>query len=324
MTINISRRMALAALGAVVARPSQSSETWPARSITLVIGVVPGGAIDAVARIIAEGLSTRLDRQVVVESKPGAAGTLAAGYVARTAPDGYTLLAMPGTHATTAAMYRKLPYRVIDDFSMIGMISEYPFVMVTYAGNPIRTLADLIGSARMKKTPLLYGTPGVGSTHHLALELFARMANIKLQHIPYRGGAPAITDLLGRQLDFLIDTPATLLDLVRDGKLHALAVTGGTRLFSLPDIPTISEAGVPGYVVTSWQGLAAPAGLPLALVERLNAEIANVLAQPTVAERLARLGNSPRPMGPNEFKARIEADIKKWMELLAGANIDRI
>ena len=324
MTINVSRRMVLAALGAIVTKPSHSSVTWPTRPITLVIGVVPGGALDATARIVAEGLSTRLGQQVVIESRPGAAGTIAAGYVARTAPDGYTLLAIPGTHATTAAMYRKLPYRVMDDFSMIGMVSEYPFVMVTYAGHPIRTLADLIRSARFQKTPLLYGTPGVGSTHHLALELFARMAKIKLQHIPYRGGAPAITDLLGRRLDFLIDTPATLLELVQVGRLRALAVTGADRVSSLPDIPTISEAGVSGYVVTSWQGLAASAGLPLALVERLNTEIANVLALPAVVERLTRLGNSPRPMGPDEFKARIAADIKKWTELMTAANIDRI
>jgi tripartite-type tricarboxylate transporter receptor subunit TctC len=323
MTIKITRRSAVLGVGGVMAMVGPSIAKWPDRPITLLVGVVPGGALDAIARIVAEGLSKRLGQQVIVEFKPGASGTVAAAHVARATPDGYTLLSMPGTHATTAAIYRTLAYRPVDDFSMIGMNVEYPFVMVTHADHPFATIAELIRAAQSRTTPLLYGTPGHGSTHHLAVELFAKMANVSLQHIPYRGGAPVISDLLGKRLDFLIDTPSMLLGLIREGRLRPLATSGKTRLFSLPDVPTISEA-VKGYVVTSWQGLAGPAGLPGSLVNSLNTEIGEVLTDALVIVRLKALGNNPRAMSPDEFKARIAADIVKWTKIVSISNIARI
>jgi tripartite-type tricarboxylate transporter receptor subunit TctC len=301
-----------------------TAEVWPARPITLVIGVAAGGPTDAVARVLASGLAKRLGQQVVVDSRPGASGTIAAGQVARAAPDGYTLYAIPGGHATTAAMYRKLPYRTIDDFAMISMTIEFAFLIVTHSDHPIRTMADLIGTARSRTSPLLYGTPGIGSTHHLAIELLAGMANTKFQQVPYRGGAPAITDLLGKRLDFVIDPPAALLEFVRTGRLRALAVTSPTRLPDLPDVPTIAEAAVPGYAVTSWQGLAAPAGLPAMMVRRLNAEVTGVLAEPIAIAQLQALGTLPRPSTPDELRDRVAADVRKWTELVATAKIERI
>ena len=228
------------------------------------------------------------------------------------------------SHATAEALYKTLPYKTIDDFSMISMASEYPFVFVTYADHKIQTVADLINNARSQKIPLLYGSPGIGSVHHLAIELLARMADVQLQHVPYRGSAQVITDLLGKRIDFMIDPPTLLIKFLRSGKLRPLAVTGATRFFSLPDVPTVSEAALPGYVVTSWQGLAGPAGIAASVADRLNSVVADILTEPATVERLKALGNNPRPSSRDEFKARIVADIDRWTGVVAAAHIERI
>jgi tripartite-type tricarboxylate transporter receptor subunit TctC len=176
----------------------------------------------------------------------------------------------------------------------------------------------------MRSTPLLYGTPGNGSGPHLAVELLAKEAQVHLQHVPYRGSAPAALDLVGKRLDFMMDPAAALIEFVRDGRLRALAVTGAQRFFALPDVPTIAEAGVAGYAVTGWQGLLAPAGLAPAIVDRLNAEVVAILKEPTVVERLRALGNDPRPTTPDEFRARIVDDIAKWTAVVDASNFERI
>jgi tripartite-type tricarboxylate transporter receptor subunit TctC len=322
--IALTRRTVLAGLATLAAIPARANPAWPNRPITLVHGFVAGGATDIVARILAEGLTRRLGQQVVVESRPGASGTAAAGHVARAVPDGHTLIAIPGGHATAEALYRKLPYKTIDDFSMISMISEYPFVFVTHADHKIQTAVDLIRTARSQSTALLYGTPGIGSVHHLAIEQMAKMANVRLQHVPYRGGAQVVTDLLGKRIDFMIDPPTLLIEFVQAGKLRPLATTGATRFFGLPDVATVSEMALPGYVVTSWQGLAGPAGIPTPIVDRLNIEVADILAERATIERLRAVGNDPRPSSREEFKARVVADIDKWTGVVADAHIERI
>ena len=320
----LTRRTLLASLSAILTVPAYSEAGWPNRPITLVHGFAPGGATDTAARIMAEGLTRRLGQQVMVNPRPGASGTTAAGQVARSAPDGYTLIAISGGHATAEALFQKLPYKAIDDFSMISMVAEYPFVFVTYADHKIQTALDLISIARSQNTPLRYGTPGVGSVHHLAIELLARMANIELQHVPYRGGAQVIADLLGKRIDFMIDPPTLVIELVQTGQLRAFATTGAARFFGLPEVPTISEAAVAGYEVTSWQGLAGPAGIPAPIVDRLNMEVANLLAEPATIGRLRALGNDPRPSGREEFRTRVMTDINKWTAIVADAHIERI
>lgn len=321
---SITRRATVAGLAAVLVRPAVANQAWPGRAITLMHGFPPGGPVDTLSRILADALSKRLGQQVVVEPKPGATGTTAAGLAARVAPDGYTLFAVPATHVATAAMYRSLPYRPIDDFSLISTTAEYPFVLATHSEHPIRTLSDLINRARSQGTPLQYGTPGIGSLQHLSLELLAIMAKVRLQQIPYRGGAPAITDLLGKRLDLVIDPPTSLVEHIRSGKLRALAVTSAGRFFGLPDVPTIAESGFSGYVVSGYQGIAAPAGLPSLLLKRIHSEITAVLTDTSVIAKLQKIGNSPIPSSPDQFKSRLAKDIAQWTRVIAEANIERI
>lgn len=321
---DLTRRMVLAGVSTLIAMRAHADETWPARPITLVHGFAAGGPTDTVARIVAEGLSRRLGQQVVVDAKPGASGTIAAAQVAHAAPDGYTLIALPGGHATNAALYSNLRYRTVEDFSFISMTAEYPFVFVTRPDHAIQTIPDLIMTARSRETPLLYGTPGIGSVHHLSIELFARIAGIRLQHVPYRGSAQTVVDLIGGRIDFMVDPPTLVIEFVRDGKLRPLAVTGATRFFALPDVPTMSESALPEYVITSWQGLAAPVGTPVFIVDRLNREIAGLLAKPATIERLRLLGNNPMSCSPDQFKARIVTDVQKWTDVVAAANIERL
>jgi tripartite-type tricarboxylate transporter receptor subunit TctC len=198
----------------------------PTGLVTIVHGFPPGGTVDLVARVIADGLAKRIGHPIVVAARTGASGTTAAALVARSAPNGYTLFAIPSGHVVVAATFKSLPYRAIDDFSAIGTTTEYPYVLVTNADSVLRSVADLIAVARSRETPLLYGTPGNGSGPHLAIELFAKEARIRLQHVPYRGSAPAVVDLIGKRIDFMMDPPGALLEFVRDGKLRALAVTG--------------------------------------------------------------------------------------------------
>jgi tripartite-type tricarboxylate transporter receptor subunit TctC len=321
---DVTRRAVLTGMIAFAAGRVDAGAPWPDRSITLAHGFPPGGPVDTASRILAEGLSGRLGQSVIVDSRPGATGTIAAGQVARAAPDGYTLLNLPASYTTTAAMHRKLPYRSTDDFSMISMTVEYPVVLATHPEHPIRTLADLVRMAKARETPLQYGTAGIGSLQHLAMEFFAKVANIRLQHIPYRGGAPAITDLLGKRLDFVPDPPTALVEPIRAGQLRAIAVTSKDRFFGLPDVPTIAENDFPDYAVTGFQGIAGPAGLPAGVIERLNAEIAHVLSEPAIVEQLRKLGNNPRASAPGELRDHIAADIARWEKVVTDAGIERI
>jgi tripartite-type tricarboxylate transporter receptor subunit TctC len=321
----IHRRNLLLGLAAAAALRSENAmAAWPERNITLMHGLTVGGGVDVSARVIAEGLSRSLAQQVVVESHPGAAGTLAAAQVARAKPDGYTLGYIPSGHAVTAAMYKALPYDPIDSFTIIGQAIEFPFVIVTYAGHPIRTLPDLIKAARERAAPLLGGVPGRGTPQHLLIEYFSRLANIHIQVVPFRGGNQALTELLGKRLDFLIDPPIALLGQIKSGALHAIAVTGARRFGELPDVATIAEAGVPGFSITSWMGVIGPARLPDDIVVRMNGELNALIAEPAVVARIHALGSEPKGGTPDDFKNRIAADVARWTKVVAEAKIERI
>jgi tripartite-type tricarboxylate transporter receptor subunit TctC len=261
---------------------------------------------------------------VVVESKPGAGTTLAAAQLTRATADGHTISLFSSTYGTAAAMYKSLPFRPVDDFTMISMVTEFPYVIATYSEHPVRDITGLINSARAASTPLLYGTSGLGSVSHLLMELLAQSANVTFQHVPYRGGAQALTELLGKRIDLMLDPPTILLEQVKSGNVRILAVTTGARAPALLDIPTIAETGFPGFDVAGWVGLVGPAGIPDAVATRLNAEVSAVLNEPAVAERLRAIGNEPAASSPDKLKARLASDIAKWTSVIAAAKIERI
>lgn len=321
----LTRRAVLAGLSATAALPStQAFAAWPERNITMIHGLAPGGGVDVTARLVADGLSKRLSQQVVVEPRPGAAGTLAMAQVARAAPDGYTLGYIPSGHAVSAATYKSLPYHPINDFTIIGQAIEFPFVIVTHAEHPIRTVPDLIKTAKGAAKPLLGGVPGQGSPQHLLIEYFSRLAGIKIQVVPFKGGALALNELLGKRIDFLIDPPIALLGQINSGKLHPIGVTSATRFARLPNVGTVAEAGFPGFSVTSWMGVVAPAKLPAPIAARLNAELAALVKEPAVTERIRKMGSEPKSGPPEDFKSRIAADIARWTKVIADAGIERI
>ena len=327
--MKLPRRKFLHLVAGAAALPAVSriarAQAYPSRPITLVHGFAPGGGVDTTARIVAEGLSRRLGQPVVVESKPGASSTIASAQLARAAPDGHTLGLFSSTTGTAAAMYNKLPFQPVDGFSMISQIIEFPFVLATHADHSARSIPDLINAARATRTPLLYGTPGLGSVQHLLVESLAQQAKIQFQHVPYRGGgAQALTELLGRRIDFMVDPAIILLEHVRSGKVRILAVTTATRSDDLPGIQTIAEAGFPGFDVSGWMGLVAPAGLPGPIVNRLNSELTGMLAEPAVIERFRALGNESRPSTPDRLKARISDEIAKWSAVIDAAKIERL
>ena len=320
----LTRRAVVGGLAGLAAGRAYADSNWPSRTITIIHGFAAGGPSDVVARIIADGLTKALGQSVIVEPKPGASGTSAAAQIARATPDGYTLGVIPSGHATAAATFAKLPYRSIDDFTTITLASEYPYVMAVNSDTGIKSVAELISTARARSAPMLYGTPGTGSGPQLAIELFALQTKIKVQHIPFKGSEPAATELVAGRLDFMMDPPASLIGFIRNGKLRALAVSSAKHYFALPDTPTVAESGVPGFDVTAWQGLIGPAGLPEPIVSRLNKETVRILKEPATVERLHTFGNEPAPCSPEQFKKRLADDIAKWTALADQIHFQKI
>jgi tripartite-type tricarboxylate transporter receptor subunit TctC len=318
----VARRNLVAGLFSAAASPLHAQPVWPNKPISLLHGFPPGGPVDSVARVISDALARRLGQPVIVESRPGAAGTTAANFVARAAADGYTLIVIPATYAAAAAMYRQLPYKPVDDFTPIGMIADFPYVIVTHGEYPIRTVDDLIKEGQSRT--LTFGSPGQGSTQHLLGELLARRFKIKLQHIPYRGGAAALNDLLGKRIDLMIDPPVAPLEHIKVGTLRGLAVTSAKRFFSMPDVPTLDEAGLAGFDVTGWTGVLGPAKLPGDVVDQLHSEMKAALGEPSLIDRLHAVGAEPHLMSPAAFKQRLIDDIARWTGVVAEAKIERI
>lgn len=320
----LSRRALLAGAAAAALGPDRALAAWPERSVSLIHGLTAGGGVDVSARLIADGLSRKLGQQFVVEPRPGAAGTLAAAQTARALPDGYLLLWIPSGYAVTAAAYKSLPYKPMDDFTIIGQAIEFPFVIVTYGDHTLRNIPDIIRTAKARSEPLLCGVPGAGTPQHLLMEYFMRLAGIKVQIVPFRGGNQALTELLGKRLDFLLDPPIALLGQIKSGQLHALGVTGAKRFPPLPEVGTVAEAGFPGFSVTSWMGMAGPAKLPQEITARLNAEINALIAEPAVIDKIHQLGSEPKGGTPDDFRKLIATDIARWTKVIADAGIEKI
>jgi tripartite-type tricarboxylate transporter receptor subunit TctC len=319
----ISRRGLIAGLSASSVFPYAAHAAWPERSITMLHGFSPGGGADANARIAADGLSKVLGQSVIVESKPGAGTTLASAQLVRAAPDGYTIALVATSYAASAAFYKKLPYHPTGDIKAIGLLSEAPYVLATYAEHPAQSLQQLLDMARKQGT-ISYGTPGVGSGNHLVTELLAQRAGVKFVHVPFRGGAQAVVEVLGRRIDFMLDPPLSMIEHLKSGKFRGLAITTSTRFSGLPDTPTVAESGFPDFDVGAWFALVVPAGVPDAVVQRLNAATREVLAETSVRERLLTLGAQAKSSSPAELADRIASEIKKWSDVIEKGGIERI
>jgi tripartite-type tricarboxylate transporter receptor subunit TctC len=319
----LTRRALTGGLAALAVAPARAAD-WPARPITIIHGYPPGGPSDVVARLLADGLGRALGQSVIVEIRTGASGTTAAAQVARAAPDGHTISVIPSGHPAAAATFARLPFRAVADFTMITLASTYSYVMSVPTATGIKSVAELVELGRTRDKPLIYGTPGTGSGPHLAIELLALQTKMKVQHVPFRGSAPAVTELIAGRLDFMMDPPASMMEFIRDGRLRALAVSSAARYFALPDAPTLAEAGIPGFDVTGWQGVVGPAGIPEPIVARLNAEITRILKQAATIEKLHAFGNEAAPGTPDEFKKRIESDIAKWTTVVEQIHFEKI
>lgn len=313
----------LAILALVILAAAARAQNYPSHIIKLLHGFPPGGNVDVLARITAEEMSKGLGQPIVIEPKPGVVGSIAAEAVARSVPDGYTLLFVPSAHAVTAVLYNSIKYKAVDDFAWISTVSFYPFVMVVRKDSKIGSLGDLLREAKAAPGHLSYGSTGVGSIHHMTTELLATATGTKYLNVPYRGEGQVITGLLGGDINFAVTTVTVAAPYIQSGDLRALGVTSKTRWKDLPDVPTFDEAGSPGYEVISWSGYAAAAGTPRPIVDRLNAEVRRTLKVPSVKTRIETLGGDAQPTSPEEMRALVARQVALWARLAKEANIER-
>jgi tripartite-type tricarboxylate transporter receptor subunit TctC len=286
------------------------AQSWPSKPIKIVVPLTPGSPVDVVGRLVGQHLSTALRQPVIIENRPGAGATIGAKAVATAEPDGYTLLHTAANHVIAPAAFKNLSYDPVGDFAPVGFTATSPYVVVLTPNLPIKTIPELVDYAKANPGKLNWGY-GLGTSPHLIGEMFKHMTKADIASIPYKGGAQAVTDILGGQIHMNIGTTATLVPLVRSGKLRALAVIGDGRYQNLPDVPTMVEAGVP-MAFTFWTGLLAPAGIPADVMSKLNAALNEVLRNPDLKESMAKLGLDPKPSTPKEFSDFLDVERREW------------
>ena len=299
------------------------AQVYPAKPIRIVVPLGPGGGVDTSARLVGQKLSEALGQQVVIENRPGAGGTIATALVARAAPDGYTLvMASPG-HVITPSLY-KLSFDAIRDFAPITLLVTVPYVVVVHPSLPVRSLKELLALARARPGELLWSSSGNGSAQHLTLELLKMMTGAKITHVPYKGTAPGMTDLIAGRVSVTSASAVATLPHVKTGRLRALAVAGRTRAKIAPQLPTVAESGISGFEIDVWHGALAPAATPQDIVAKLHAEFVKMLAQPDLKERMFALGFEPVGDPPDKFAAFLRVEVEKWSKVIhqAGIRID--
>ncbi|SDE01009.1 Tripartite-type tricarboxylate transporter, receptor component TctC [Cupriavidus sp. YR651] len=318
-----ARLLSLALLGLGIS-PNASHAApaaYPDRPIRLVVPYPAGGAADTVARTLAAPLGAKLGQTIVVDNRPGASGVIGAGAVAKAAPDGYTLLLDATAHSVNPSLQARLPYDTAKDFAPISLVVLVPNLLVVPPNSPFESPKDIVTAAKAKPGKLTYASAGPGTAQHLAAELFRQQSGLNLLHVPYKGGAPALSDLMGGQVDMMFSNMAASYPLVAGKKLKVLATTGTKRSAALPDTPTIAESGLPGYQVYEWNGLFAPAGTPQAIVDRLSALTREVLNSPEVSKRLAAIGAEPAGSRPEDFRKFVEGETAKWAKVIKQGSI---
>ena len=299
-----------------------SAQPYPNRPLRIVVPFPPGGGTDIGTRIVAQKLQEAWGQAVIVENKPGAAGIVGTELTAKSAPDGYTfMMGNIGTHAINVSLYKKLAYDPVRDFAPVSMVADLPLLLLVHPSVPANSVKELIALAKSQPGKLNFSSSGAGGSMHVAAELFKSMTGVDMVHIPYKGGAPAVADLLSGQVALSFSTVLETIQHVKAGKVRALAVTNDHRSIALPDLPTIAEAGLPGYQSISWLALFAPAGTPKEIVNKVSAESVRILKLPDMQEKLAALGATVSAAGPAEFSAFLQAEIRKWDGVARRANI---
>jgi tripartite-type tricarboxylate transporter receptor subunit TctC len=298
------------------------AQTYPAKPLKLVTPFPPGGSADVIARLTAQKLAENIGQPVIVDNRAGAGGLVGNEYASKQPPDGYTLLLITGAYPVQAAMLKSMPFDPLADIAMVSMLTSYPFVISVRADSPLRSVGDLIAQAKANPGKLNYPSSGIGTVHHLTGELLNAMAGIDLTHVPFRGGASPLTEVLGGRVDVLFEAMTLSIGQIRSGKLRALAVTSKERWKALPDVPTVDET-LRGYEVTSFIGLGASGGTPAPIIARLNSELRKVLDEPEARKRFIELGGEPRATAPEEMRAWIERDIAKWRNVITQRKIER-
>ena len=299
-----------------------AAQTYPEHPIKLISPWPPGGSNDTFSRLIAGRLSTAFGQPVIVENRPGATGTLGVGQVARAPADGYTIvMGSSPTHATAAAIYPTLTYDPVRDFAPVTMVGTVSNVLVVHPSVPARTVQELIALARQQPGQLTFASAGNGSSQHLSGEMFKVMTGIDMLHVPYKGAAPAVADILAGHVKLGFHNMPDVVPHLRSGGLRAIAVTAGKRAAALPDVPTIAESGVPGYAAEVWFGVFAPAGTPRQVLDRLHAEISRALTDPEIRGKLEALGNEVSGIGPEPFAAYVKTEVSRWADIVKKANV---
>jgi len=296
------------------------AQTYPSRPVRLIVGFPAGGGSDITARLMGQWLSERLGQTFVVENRPGAATNIATEAVVKSAPDGYTLLLFGSSSTINATFYDKLPFNLVHDIAPVASINRVPYVMEVNPSVPAKSVPEFIAYAKANPGKINMASAGNGSVQHVSGELFKMMTGVSMVHVPYRGGAPALTDLIGGQVQIMFDALTGSIEYIRASKLRALAVTTATRSEALPDLPTVGDF-VPGYETSSWSGIGAPKDTPTEIIAKLNNEINAALADPKIKARLADLGSVPMPMSPADFGNLIDESVEKWGNVIHTANI---
>ena len=316
-----TRLAALAVIAAMAA--SASAQNYPVRPIRLLVPFGPGGVGDITARVVAQKIGPALGQQIVIDNRPGAGGIVASEIVAKAAPDGYTLLLLNNAHAVSMSLFKTLPYDTLRDFAPISSVATFSTVLLVNPDSPVKSVKDLIATAKANPGKLNVGTIQIGATQHLSSELFKSMAGVDWVHIPYTNTGLLLTGLRGNGVQVAFEFIAPVVGMVKGGQFRALAVSTRSRFAGLPDVPTVQEAGVPGYEVMSWNGFGAPAGTPKGVINRINKAIVEALAMPDVKQRFQELAVDTRPDTPEGFRKLVVSEITKWKSVIEKAGIPR-
>ena len=311
----------LIALALAMVAGTAGAQTYPSKAVRLVVPFLAGGSTDIVGRTVAQKLSEMWGQQVFVDNRPGGGTTIGTDMVAKAAPDGYTLLVTPAPFTINPSLLAKLPYDALNDFAPITLINTTPLVMVVHPGVPAKNVKELIALAKAKPGKLNFGSSGTGGSNHLAGELFDAMAGVKMVHIPYKGNAGALTDIVGGHLDVVYNGITSAISLIRGDKLRALAVTSLQRSAALPDVPTLDESGLKGFEAVAWNGLTAPAKTPRDVILKINADVIRIVNSPELKERLKADGSDPVGNTPEQFATFLRNEIAKWAKVIKFANV---